>query len=81
MFDIIFAMIFFLGYFKDFNGPRVGHRLHDYMMPFFPLVHNENGFNISNSYGYDYELIHSGIISLYSRVSLGLIHNKADLES
>ena len=51
----------FSEYFQNPEGPNVGHRLHDYMVPFFPLVQNAEGFDKSDAYGYVYDYINEGI--------------------
>ena len=47
----------FLEYFQDPNGPNVGHRLKDYLVPFFPLVQNSDGFAKAETFGYVYDYI------------------------
>jgi len=53
---------FILEYFQDRDGPNVGHRLKDYMVPFFPLVQNNNGFAKAEDLGYMYDYINEGKI-------------------
>nr|BAC76424.1 tyrosinase [Halocynthia roretzi] len=40
-------------------GTKVGHRLHDFMVPFFPLVRQVDGFQRSEELGYRYDYIGS----------------------
>ena len=51
--------LFETGFFQDENGPRLGHRLQDFMVPFFPLVQNREGFEYATNLGYEYE--HVGV--------------------
>ena len=50
-----------LEFFQNPNDPSVGDRLYDYMVPFFPLVQNSEGFGKSDTYGYYYDYINEGM--------------------
>jgi len=54
--DLLF-LHFALGFFENRNGPRLGHRLQDFMVPFFPLIQNRAGFTSAINLGYTYDYI------------------------
>ena len=58
--------------YQDSNGPNVGHRLVDFMCPFFPLVRNWNGFMDTESLGYVYDYVQqqTGEISHYAETQI-----------
>ena len=51
------ARFYATGFFQNLDGPSVGHRLGDYMVPFFPLVRNRKGFTPSDNLGYVYDYL------------------------